>query len=408
MKKLFIFGIAALLLVAFTAPAMAKVKMGGIIFADFYYLDRDKNNSVAKGLANPANPDPYTVGIYELSQITRLNGRWTNEDNVGMFIELGMGTGGNAGSGVYLRHAYGWWDVNQSFQIMAGHSTTPFSQLNPSQLLGTYSGTIIGDGYGDWYSGRFPQLRGTFKFGKVGRIEIAFIDPSGGDRGPWVTTTDNWEVDPDTGLIVNDPIDEPAGQNNTKLPRIDIGVPLHFGPVRIYPAILWQEKNVDGLTTGVDDKIRTFAGSIGARAGFGPFGVAVEGNWGKNMGNTRMGMGGSPSGRGLGYANATVVNNTIQDAETWAYWIDAYYKFGPVTPHFIFGQQKSTNKNALDQDQDAKTQMIGFSIPIALAKGFSIRPEFMWYDDGKDKIGDGTSTNMGKFGIYGVQFQITF
>jgi hypothetical protein len=388
MKKLFIIGFAALLLVAFTAPAMAKVKMGGIIFADFYYLDRDKNNSVAKGLTNPDNPDGYTVGVYELSPITRLNGRWTNEDNVGMFIELGLGGGGSNGTGVSLRHAYGWWDINQSFQIMAGHSTTPFSQLNPSQLLGTYAGTIIGDGYGDWYSGRFPQVRGTWNFGKVGRLEIAFIDPSGGNPGPW-----------------------PAGtyQNNNKLPRIDVGVPLVFGPVRLYPAVLWQEKNVDSLTTGVDDKIRTFAGSIGARAGFGPFGVAVEGNWGKNMGNTRMGMGGSPSGSGSGFANASLVNNQIEDAETWAYWVDAYYKFGPVTPHFIFGQQKSTNKSASDSDQDVKTQMIGVSIPIALAKGFQIRPEFMWYDDGKSSSATGGArTDNGKFGVYGVQFQITF
>ena len=49
MKKLFIFGIAALLLVAFTVPAMAKVKIGGIIFTDFYYLDRDEENSESMG-----------------------------------------------------------------------------------------------------------------------------------------------------------------------------------------------------------------------------------------------------------------------------------------------------------------------------------------------------------------------
>jgi hypothetical protein len=390
MKKLFIIGFAALLLVAFTAPAMAKVKMGGIIFTDFYYVERDKNNSVAKGLTNPSNPDKYTITEIDTTGISRLNARWTNEDNVGMFIELGMG-GARSGTGVSMRHGYGWWDINPAFTLMAGHSTTPFSQLNPSQLLGIHQGTIIGDGYGDWYSGRFAQIRGTWRFGKVGRLEVALVDQWKGNGGPWGTSYSEGGTD---------------YQENTKLPRIDIGVPLHFGPVRLYPAILWSEKNVDENLSGVDNKIRIFAGALGAKAGFGPFGVALEGNWGKNMGNTGMGMGGSPSGST--FNTATIVNNnTIQDAETWSYWVDLSYKFGPVVPHFIFGQQKSSNKSAINQDQDVKTQMIGFSIPIDLAKGFRIRPEFMWYDDGKDKIGD-SSTNMGKFGVYGVQFQITF
>lgn len=39
MKKLFVTGIAALLLVAFTMPVMAKVKIGGIIFTDSFWVD---------------------------------------------------------------------------------------------------------------------------------------------------------------------------------------------------------------------------------------------------------------------------------------------------------------------------------------------------------------------------------
>ena len=140
MKKLFVIGMAALLLVAFTMPAMAKVKIGGIIFTDFYYLDRDVNNAGRGGYVGG-----MTATAIQLPNITRLYGRWTNEDNVGMYIEFGVGQDTNAvrnqvnqGDGtVSIRHAYGWWDINPSFQIMAGHSTTPFSPLNPSQLLGT-------------------------------------------------------------------------------------------------------------------------------------------------------------------------------------------------------------------------------------------------------------------------------
>ena len=42
----------------------------------------------------------------ELPTITRLRAKWSNEDRVGMYLELGMG-GGSGGAGVFLRHAYG-------------------------------------------------------------------------------------------------------------------------------------------------------------------------------------------------------------------------------------------------------------------------------------------------------------
>ncbi len=394
MKKLFVIGCAALLLVAFTAPAMAKVHVGGIVFTDFYYLDRDKENAASLGLTTSGpSADPYTVTTIEVPSITRLYARWTNEDNVGMYIEYGLG-GEKGSTAVSMRHGYGWWDVTPMFQIMAGHSTTPFSQLNPSQLLGTQSGTlnIIGLGYGDFYSGRFPQVRGTFRFGKVARLEIALVDPSGGQNLP--NNVSGW-------------------QNNNKIPRIDVGVPIHLGPVKLYPSFLWQQKNFDQVPSGIDDSLTTYIGSLGVNAGFGPFAIAAEGNWGRNWGNTNGSMGNSPSAIGrnvAGYrmASATLMdNNKIHDAETYSFWFDASFKFGPVTPHLMYGQQKTKNKTYDQLSTDCKTQFWGFSVPIDLAKGFRLRPEFMWYDDGKTKT-NGSDYNNGKYAIYGVQFQITF
>jgi len=418
MKKLFVIGIAALLLVAFTMPAMAKVKIGGIIFTDFYYIDRNSANASVKGMGN----DSFTNTAIQLPDITRLYARWTNEDNVGMYIEFGLGQDGgntlvgknygptaatashiNQDSDVVLRHAYGWWDINPSFQILAGKTTTPFSPLNPSQLLGLRSGSvnIIGVGYGDFYSGRFTQVRGTFKFGKVARLAIALVDPNGtavaGSYGPW------------------DGKEGTDYQTNTKLPRIDIGVPIYLGPVSIYPGLMYQHRTVDrlgALNSGVDNTLDTWIGSLGAKAGFGPFGVALEGNYGQNWGNSRALFGASPSvtsAAGPGIASATLkTNDQIKDAETYSFWIDLSYKFGPITPHFMYGQQKSKNENKAGAKMEAKTQMYGFSIPIDLAKGFRLRPEFMWYDDGDVTTAGSPSADMGSYAIYGVQFQITF
>jgi len=390
MKKLFVLGMAALLLVAFSVPAMAEVKIGGIVFTDFYYLDRDKENAALYG--HGKSGDSYTRTNIDINPITRLYARWTNEDNVGMYIEFGLG-GANGSTGTSLRHAYGWWDVNPMFQIMAGHSTTPFSPLDPSQLLGVNAGSlnIIGIGYGDFYSGRFPQIRGTFEFSKNVRLAIALVDPHGtavanGEEGPW-----------------------PSYETNTRIPRIDIGVPIYVGPVHIYPSFLWQKRSVD-LAPGFtgDDDINTYVGSLGFKAGFGPFGIAAEGQWGENWGNTRGQIGGLHNPAAV-LANATLKNNgQIHDAETYGFWVDLSYTFGAITPHLMYGQMKSENETAAGLDQEAKTQMYGISVPIDLAKGFRVRPELMWYDDGDTSTAGFPSVDNGKYLIAGVQFQITF
>jgi hypothetical protein len=408
MKKLFVIGMAALLLVAFTVPAMAKVKIGGIIFTDFYYLDRDAENAAFRGVSDGTTS--YGVTGIQVPNISRLYGRWTNEDNVGMYIEFGIGQDGgnlnqsvadNAGS-VRVRHAYGWWDVNPMFTIMAGQSTTPFSPLNPSQLLGTRSGTanIIGLGYGDFYSGRFVQVRGTFKFGKIGRLEIALVDPNGtGSSGLSV-----YDVSPFY----------PAGAsyhaNNTTIPRVDVSVPLYLGPVHLYPGFMWQNRSVDGAANAVtgqhvDDNFTTWCATIGAKMGFGPFGFAGEFNYGENWANSRATLGASAPA--LLAAATLKPDNDINNAEVYSFWVDFSYKLGPVTPHFIYGQMKTKNQ-FLGDDLEAKSSMVGISVPIDLAKGFRVRPELMWYDDGSIDIDNQPNQDLGKYAIYGVQFQITF
>ena len=397
MKKLFVIGMAALLLVVFTMPAMAKVKVGGIIFTDFYYLDREKENAEFRGQGN--GHDSYSNTAIQLPNITRLYFRWTNEDNVGMYIEFGLGQTasgleGQTDSGQNLRHAYGWWDINPSFTLLAGKTTTPFSPLNPSPLLGTRSGSlnIIGVGYGEFYSGRFAQIRGTWKFGKMARLEVALVDQHGGDQGPWTYKEDNMWI-----------------------PRIDVGVPIYLGPVHLYPSFLWNYKTVDQAKPAVDDNLTVWAGSLAAKMGFGPFGLSLEGQYGQNWGNCENLIGNSFPAT-IAAASLTSNDTNLEDAKSWSFWIDASWKFGSVTPHLIWGMMNTENEayNAVtntNYDVEGQTSMLGISVPIDLAKGFRIRPEVFWYDDGdKDYSGTGAppDDNLGSYLIAGIQFQITF
>ena len=402
MKKLMVLAFAALLLIAYSVPVMAEVKIGGIVFTDFYYITRDKENANNPAYGSEGDGrESYSNTRIELPSITRLYARWTNEDNVGMYIEFGMG-GASGSSSVIVRHAYGWWDISPMFQLMAGHSTTPFSPLNPSQLLGTQSGSlnIIGAGYGEFYSGRFPQVRGTFNFGKAFQLAIALVDPNGGSR-----FTDQ----------IPAPITAADYQTNTKLPRLDVGANIALGPVSIKPSILVQQRTFDKLvTSSIDDSVTTYAGSIGVKFGMGPFMLEAEGQAGKNWGNTRSFIGNSPSAAHAGITTYRATTNSdyrLDDTSNFGYWVDLAFKFGPVTPHLIFGQQQSQGD---DNPMSYRTTMMGVSVPIALAKGFTVRPELMWYDDGDSNTAYNSTTatqsksNDGSYAIYGVQFQITF
>jgi len=404
MKKLFVVGFAALLLVAFVVPAMADVKIGGIIFTDFYYLDRDSDNARFYRVNN--GQFSYSNTSIQVPNITRLYGRWTNEDNVGMYIEFGLGQGGGGidlsssddSVSAVVRHAYGWWDINPMFQIMAGHSTTPFSPLNPEQLLGTRDGSvnIIGVGYGDYYAGRFVQVRGTWKFDKMAKLEVALVDPNG-------------------NMVANNSY-YPANyiNNNSTLPRVDLSVPLYLGPVHLYPGFLWQRRSVDGATnifTGqpMDDNMTTWIATLGLKVGWGPLEFSGEFNYGENWGNTR-GLAGTSAPARIAMAGFKA-DGDINNAETYSWWVDLAYKFGPVTPNLIYGQMKSKNKlgvGFLNYDVDAKSQMWGISVPIDLAKGFRLRPELMFYDDGDLDVSAVATQDLGKYMVAGVQFQITF
>jgi hypothetical protein len=426
MKKLFVLGFAALLLMVFTIPAVADVKIGGIVFTDFYYINRNEENAQYRGVveADATRADSYNVTTIQVPDITRLYARWTNEDNVGLYIELGLGqdeygVDDSSSAGINTRHAYGWWDITPNFQILAGHHTTPFSPLNPSQLLGTASGSlnIIGLGYGDFYSGRFAQVRGTFRFSKNLRLEVCLVDPNNNLRF----------IDPgDLGDEV---------QNNNKIPRFDFTLPIYIGDFRIYPGFLWQRSSVDNTTgvlaaSNVDTDLDTYFASLGFRWGIGGFGLAAEGNYGQNIGNTRgtAGVSGSTqltdpvTGDEISIAASNVGldangNYFRDDSNTFSGWVDLSYKFGSIVPHVFFGYQKSEGDNLKNE---GTSMMFGISVPISVAKGMTIRPEIAWYDDGDDNKLDtrtvgytGTETgtikqDYGSYFIGGVQFQITF
>ena len=398
MKKLLIAGFAALMVVAFTVPATADMKVGGIIFTDFYYMSED---DVQQGPG--ANEDDGSTINIQVPNITRLYVRWTNEDNVGMYIESGIGQTGGTNTdydpfddGYDLRHAYGWWDVTPGFRLLVGKSTTPFSPLTPAQTMGTRSGhlNVIGAGYGEFYSGRFAQVRGSFNLpSDMGRIELTLSDPS--------PRTLEGAIAAEPGASVD---------SESVIPRIDLTAALYFGALKLYPGIFYQLQSYDNVAPGSDDDVTAYGLTLGLAWGTGPFSVEAEINYGDNWGLTNSG---GYAGAGLGWGgelSPTVrADGSIEDAECMGYWVSLGFKVMPnATLYGTFGQLYVENDGLSDTNKtDINSTMYGLRMPIDLAKGFRISPELFFYDDGDDDV-NGVDTDFGSYWLLGAQFQVTF
>jgi hypothetical protein len=271
---------------------------------------------------------------------------------------------------------------------MAGWSTTPFSPLLPAgQNLGGANGHTIIFGFGEFYSGRFAQVRGTWRLpDKLGDFAVAIVDPKGGPAY--------------------------GGANESMIPRIEAALALRLGNFNLYPGAFYQksEYEIPG-----DDSLTVWGTSLGVRTSFGPFQLDAEVNYGENFGNT-LGAFQAGGAQGVSYgipgavgnlASAHRVGTTFEDTDALLYWAQLSFKLGPATINGVFGQARYENDLT---DTDVRTTAYGISVPITMAKGFIVRPELFRYDYGDGSRGQvgGVEQDFGTEIIGGVQFQITF
>jgi hypothetical protein len=415
MKKALIAIFAAVMLVAFVAPAMAKTYVGGIVFQDFYYYSQNDEDA-SGGVVTGAQPTTQGFGHTDLDTMggTRLKARWTNEDNVGMYIEFGMG-GASGANAVNLRHAYGWWDINPAVKLLAGHTTLPYAPLVPQTFLGLNSpgGHIIGLGFGEWDSSRVPQVRMEFAYpNDMGRLNVCLVSP-------FIRAYP-------AGLFPADA--DPVAQNtvveDTKLPMFVAGSPLYFGNLRLYPSFFVQQKTLDQAAAGKPDEATSYGLALDGRYTFGPFDFSGSFHYGQNYGLAAGSVAGPPAKGPAATTTAPLGWNidgvagidVIEDTTTYGWWVSLQMKLGPSTPALTVGQLHSENDGiaqVANSDFDADSMMIGISWPIDLAKGFRLRPEGFYYDNGDSNTLSGRAAatdevDNGNHWILGLQFQITF
>ena len=222
-----------------------------------------------------------------------------------------------------------------------------------------------------------------------------------------------WQADvfgPSPGLIVVTSFGTPSSLTNpeNKLPRLDLALPIRFSWGRLEPSFSVAKAEYDQVSSG-DDSYTMWGLSLGGDGSFGMFSFTAEVTWGQNLG------GGSYRGA-EGDVPVLLVNPTtnqgyIADSSSLAFFIDVGFKFGPSKVNVMYGQIEYENDEgpaALPTLFKYTQKFYGISWAIGVAKGFTIRPELMFYDYDKDAQIAGSTINQGKEWLLGLQFMLVF
>jgi hypothetical protein len=206
-----------------------------------------------------------------------------------------------------------------------------------------------------------------------------------------------------------------SGNEENVWPRIDICVPLNFGPLYLEPGFSWAKGKHDegSQNIGAGTSFDVWAAVLGIRYGIGPFTLTAEGTIGENLANDGY-------LRPLSVGVTNDVDWDLHNSEDVAFFFDLAYKVGPAEIHAIYGYQSTdifvwamvAPNDVREGEGKYQTQMYGLSVPITVAKTFIIRPEIFYYDWGEvdwpnwfSPFGD---VPFGFEIIGGIQFQVVF
>jgi len=391
MKKLLVIALSAALCLAVAMPAMAKVNVGGMISTDFFYLSQDEQLlGGTEGLDRTFFQVPQALN--------RLNVSYANDDNSlrgYIQVRFGVGTGRGITESEYWELAYIDWQINPANYLRFGRQTQTFAIYAPQQMLGQGSGHIVGAGFGNVHGGTARTgVRWYSKFSDAARLEVQLLDPD----------NDNGEAlfigaPPTTGNAVNE---------ENVLPRLDVSVPLTFGNFTIEPSGTYLTQDYTNIAAGIDDSADAWGLACGLGFSAGMFSFNGEIVFGQNLGSGNYVGGGLPAS---GYdSNADGIVDKVEDTDVLSYWLQVGLKLGPSTLYLIYGNINVQNDNdgALGAKTDYDQTMYGISWPISIAKGFTIRPELMFYDYDDSAQVKGSTRDNGSEWVLGLQAMLVF
>jgi hypothetical protein len=385
---------------------MAKVTMGGRVDMEVSYLSQSEERAedgVEQG------DTPLSNGFDELNFVipitmNRLNAKYTSDDGaLSAFVEVRGGGKERGASGTLWNYSWIQWQVTPTHSITFGRQTTNFARAIPNQWVGTHVTTVLGVGFGN-------VNHTTSRDGIKGYWRIS--DMLGLVWGLW----DNSVIGPSAGAVgapsssFSDAV--LAGAENT-LPRIDLALPIRFPWGKIEPSVTYSTFEYDQAHG--EDSYDMYGVALQFDGSWGMFSAGAEVTYGQNLGGGSYR--GAEGARPVFYQPGGDITARweLEDAEVLAFFIDLGFKFGPSKVNVMYGQIDYENDGdpSIAQSSDPLeyeyTQTFyGISWAIGVAKGFTIRPELMFYDYDDDAKMDATTINRGDEWLLGLQFMLVF
>ena len=391
MKKLIVLLAAFAMVGAFVATAIADVQLYGSARMRTYWVDKTKEfshtgyddtdftNELGWLTRFGANfKSDKMTGKFELDARPGIHGDYGNE-----FANTAEGFGHTAGSShvgnMRLRHLWGEYDFG-TFKLSVGQRFPLYDA--PVSGINFFSGGLQEFGGIGYLLARTSQIRFTF-----GDFKIAFMEPNTLDGGVTGYTSD---------------ID-------TSLPKVEIRYDLKIDPVNM--SFIAGYQTYDGVSAGDETKsINSYVLGFRGMTNFGPAYVKLALSYrvnGDNYGAWNHGDGGDAAKKISTYAKATIEGGDVKDSTEYGGVLVLGYKINDMVGiEGSYGYIHAEQDTTLDNKNDAA--VYGVILPIKVAPGVSIVPEYIYIDEKDHTANGGDSVDDGNVQIFGLFWKIDF
>lgn len=384
MKKLCIIALAAVICMGFALPAMAEVKMGGLITLDVWRMTWDEKSQ-----------DRSTTQFEVYTPINYLKAEYNNDEKtLGARFTAYMGRTNDAVWTYDGGYNYIWWKPQPNLRITAGNQDQIVggSVGPPTHLKG--SDIIVLITYGNLHTSTKLGITGDYKINDMVSLKVGVYDPD------------------DDGTL---PITLPAAAgataaiDATAIPRIDFALPIKYKvagtSIFVQPKGTFLNKSFDRVAAGSDDSFTITAFGLDGTVKFGPVTGMLEYMMCTNIAGANY-TGGYTGP--MTYTDAAG-NTKIEDTSTTLYWLGVNYAINPKMAIDVFyGSLTDTNdKYGGTLEYERTRSSYGLRFRYSLFANFMIFPHLQFYDYGDTTVG-GTATENGTATQIGADFYLVF
>jgi hypothetical protein len=376
MKKLIVILAVIAMVGAFTATAMADVELYGSARFRTYYADVD---------SGVAGADSDKDLEWRMGNLTRFGANFKADKITGKFeMDARAGAAGATGNieqdsgasqlgNMRLRHLWGQYDFGAG-KLMIGQNYPLFDA--PVSGIAYYSGGLQKFGGMGYDVARTSQLRLTF-----GSLRLAFLPPD----------TEKEETNTGAGLGYN--------EVNTTFPKIELRYGMKLDNFALDFIGGYQTYEIENTVNKNTEDITSYGIGARVKANFGPIYAGLGLRWFQNGDNYGMWTVSSKE-------RAVFQGASIKDADAFGVVAALGWKINDM---FSLEGSYAMLDSEQDTDLSNEDEAIAYGViaKISLAPGVVIQPELI-FQDNKDVVNDGVTTEQGDATIFGVWWMINF